>query len=540
MRLTNLERFKTGGAGNNLQLSVPLPKTPEGRIYRYSPNENAHPRLFLLGSRVPDFVLPETLTPRMTHAPGTPGTICPYSGTPADDSDFTHPDDIAAAKEVVAHALHADAANAIHGVFDDLARKHSAGSLKITTGPRPSPKPAPRFARGDLLRALVCDECGRDYGVYAISLFCPDCGAPNIHLHFAREVALVREQVELAGKLGSGQSELAYRLMGNAHEDVLTAFEATLKTVYLYKAGTRADAAGAKPVGNAFQNIERGQKRFTEFDFDPFEKLTPDALAVLTLNIQKRHVIGHNLGVADAAFAERTADARLGETIPLVGEDILQFAEIGQMVISNIDAWLANGAAPPAAEDAPRKPVVAPSRKEPAALKIGELGPLAVRIGIWVSEQSEKGFDDFIAEEALINAFPDASGDDLGFAVAELSKDGYLDTTSYIAKRLPRMRTTVDLYITFDPHAVKTDPALDVVTLADMALTKANTVAADELHKETAWPLRRFNPAFAYMISQLDGRRVLKGGTNEYAARGFYLIDSDRVDLHRFAARLRR
>src|SRR5436190_8937492 len=85
-----------------------------------------------------------------------------------------------------------------------------SGFLTIKTGPRPSPKPAPRFARSDLLRELVCDECGRDYGVYAISLFCPDCGAPNIHLHFAREVVLVRDQVELAGKMDSERQELAY------------------------------------------------------------------------------------------------------------------------------------------------------------------------------------------------------------------------------------------------------------------------------------------------------------------------------------------
>jgi hypothetical protein len=51
--------------------------------------------------------------------------------------------------------------------------------------------------------------------------------------------------------------------------------------------------------------------------------------------------------------------------------------------------------------------------------------------------------------------------------------------------------------------------------------------------------LRRFNPAFAYMISQLDERRVLKGVTDDYPARGFLLMDADRVDLKRFAARLR-
>jgi hypothetical protein len=34
-------------------------------------------------------------------------------------------------------------------------------------------------------------------------------------------------------------------------------------------------------------------------------------------------------------------------------------------------------------------------------------------------------------------------------------------------------------------------------------------------------------------------RRVLQGGTHDYAARGFLMIDSDRVALQRFAARLR-
>jgi hypothetical protein len=313
MRLKSLERYRIGVVGNEMQLGIPLPRTPEGRVYRYSPNENAHPRLFVLGNRIEEFTLPEDLTPRMTHMPGTPGTICPYSGVSDNDNAFTHPDDIAAAREVVAHAFRTDAAEAVHGILANLARKSTGNKFfQFKAGPKPSRTPEPRFARRDLLRELVCDECGRDYGVYAISLFCPDCGAPNIHLHFAREVALVREQVELVGRLDPIQSELAYRLLGNAHEDVLTAFEATLKTIYLYKVTTRPpDAAEAKPVGNSFQNITRGRKRFAEFECDPFGSLSAEALAVLTLNIQKRHVIGHNLGIADATFAEHAADARL-------------------------------------------------------------------------------------------------------------------------------------------------------------------------------------------------------------------------------------
>lgn len=543
MRFRNLEKYKTGGSGNNITLGIPLPKTPDGRVYRFSPNEAAHPRLFLLGNRVLGFSVPEDLTPRMKHPPGTPGTICPYSGTADEDDNFMHPDDVAAAREVVAHAFHADAAAAFHGIFDDLARKTAGNKfIKVTTGRRPSPKPAPRFARNDLLRELVCDECGRDYGVYAISLFCPDCGAPNIHLHFAREVELVKEQVRIAGSLDQPSEELAYRMMGNAHEDVLTAFEATLKTVYLYRVAAREPgAADVKPVGNSFQNIERGRKRFGEFDFDPFGNLPPEALAALMLNIQKRHVIGHNLGIADATFAEHASEARLGETIPLVGDDILMFAAIGQLVVDNIDTWLADGTAPPVRSELPAA-ILSPPVKERPPVQIGELGSLAIRIGLWISIESEKGFGNLIREADLTQAFPDSNIDELAFAVAELESDGYLSTTSFISQRLPRMFTTESLFIEFDPHTGKSNPEIDVVQLVDLALANsgASSVGPEELHAATGWPLRRFNPAFAYMVSQIDEGRVLKGSTEDYPARGFLLIDTDRVALHRFASRLRK
>lgn len=540
MRFRNLEKYQTGKTGSTLQLSIPLPQTPDGRVYRYSPNENAHPRHFVLGQRVDGFPLPENMTPRMTHQPGIPETVCPYSGIVAEDDDFTHPDDRAAALKLVEHAFHADAAAQFHDMFADIGRKFSSSKfIKVETGQRPVAKPVPRFARSDLLRELVCDECGRDYGVFAISLFCPDCGAPNIHLHFAREAALVREQVKLADSLGEDQSELAYRLLGNAHEDVLTAFEATLKTIYHHNVATRPEGSPeVKPVGNAFQNIERGRKRFGEFAFDPYGALSPDELAVLTLNIQKRHVIGHNLGVADAAFAEHAADARVGETVPLVGDDVLQFAEIAQMVVNGIDGWLANGAQPPV-ENVASSPVVALAARESAPLKIGELSPLAIKIGLWASKESTHGYSDFVPEDELIAAFPNVTIDELGFAVAELARDDFVNTTSYIGPRLPRITTTPNLYFTFDPYALQTDPAVDAATLVDLVKDKKDFIGATALHEESGWPLRRFNPAFAYILTQIDDQRVSKTNVPDYPAYGFVMMDSDRVDLHRFASRMR-
>jgi hypothetical protein len=88
------------------------------------------------------------------------------------------------------------------------------------------------------------------------------------------------------------------------------------------------------------------------------------------------------------------------------------------------------------------------------------------------------------------------------------------------------MFTTADLFIAFDPCTGKSSPEVDVVALIDHALAKSGTctVGPEELHEKSGWPLRRFNPAFTYMISQIDDRRVLEGRLGRLSGAGF-LVD---------------
>ena len=48
-RFKRLEKYKVGGIRNNMELNIPLPKTPSGKVYRWCPEELCIPRLFLLG-----------------------------------------------------------------------------------------------------------------------------------------------------------------------------------------------------------------------------------------------------------------------------------------------------------------------------------------------------------------------------------------------------------------------------------------------------------------------------------------------------------
>jgi len=227
--------------------------------------------------------------------------------------------------------------------------------MKMEHKPRRRPKPL--VIREDLLRSLGCDVCARSYGVYALALFCPDCGSPNVALHFRREIELVEEQITLADELDAqGRVEIAYRIMGNAHEDVLTAFEATLKTVHAHLVRTHLPAQlekliGKKAVGNAFQNVERGREVFARMGIDPFYGLGEDELDHIRLNIQKRHVLGHNLGMADEHYARFAEDHEPGETVTLIGADIRRFAELCFRVVERLEDSLM-----PSAALSPRSP----------------------------------------------------------------------------------------------------------------------------------------------------------------------------------------
>jgi hypothetical protein len=532
MKMKRLERLRTGGTRAKMQLAIPLPRTPDGRAYRYSPNEAAHPRHFLIGDRVEDFMIDDAKRPRMKNTPGSPQTVCPYSGTVAADAEFIHPEDRKAALKIVKQAAIQDMRDA----FSDMLKNATRGNKYLTYKEAPRRNhPRPRFGRRDLMRALVCDCCGRDYAVYAIALFCPDCGAPNLALHFAREVKLVTRQVELAERLGKEDQELAYRLLGNAHEDVLTAFEATLKTAYHHGVLLDPDEVSARPVGNDFQNLERGRRRFAEFSFDPFAELTTKERDALELNIQKRHVIGHNLGVVDSKFAQNASEATLGETVKLVAEDIREFAALCESVVKCVDDWLADesGVAPAAPEETHE--AEQPMTDE----TIGDLGPLATAIGKWLAKASPDGLPDPVDEEAFDAAFADKSKEELGEAIAELEADGYLSVTHVSSPRgLPRMRITEDLFLTFDTEVFDTDPAADAIALAELVLAGDGSVSLAELHAESGMPLRRFNPAVSMVIAQVDERRVSSEGSSEYPSRSFALLDADRVAIKRLVKQL--
>lgn len=346
-RFRELERYRTGGTRDRMELSVPLPKSPSGKIYRYSPNPVAVPRLFQLGDAPQERSVADEHLVRIRRQPGPGETICPYSGYQAPDQEFIHVDDLEAIQKQIAWAVEADAQDWFDALARDFNRRQPRGGLiSMRMETKSHRRHQPLAIREDLLRDLTCNVCCRQYGVYAIGLFCPDCGAPNVGLHFNRELELVRQQIALANEKDvAGRSELAYRLMGNAHEDVLTAFETNLKTIYRHLIRERLpdqaqELCAPRAIRNIFQNVARTREKFADINLDPFAVLDTEKLRFFALNIQKRHIIGHNLGVADELYTELAQEQQPGHTVRLLGEEIARFGEICANVVHHLETTL--------------------------------------------------------------------------------------------------------------------------------------------------------------------------------------------------------
>ena len=125
-------------------------------------------------------------------------------------------------------------------------------------------------------------------------------------------------------------------MLSGDHEDVVTALETYLKTAYRYlvRRDLPADAEKltSRSIGNAFQNIEKGKQRFAALGLDPFA-LDEAELELLRRNIEKRHVVGHNSGLADES---------VGRTVTLLAEQVSEFASLCARVVETVERATSN------------------------------------------------------------------------------------------------------------------------------------------------------------------------------------------------------
>lgn len=349
-RLRNLERYKVSGHGSNMTLSFQRPQSDTGKIMERCPTEGCQPAIFQLGTMPEDRSIVESHKDTIRRQPGTNGVTCPYCGHDGDDDDFIPEEDIEHAKILVMHEFKKDISDMLGSWTKDFNRQQPKGSfLSIKMEHKSKHSPRPFAYRKDLLRSISCHVCLREYGVFALSIFCPDCGAPNVSNHFNREIEIIDRQIDISRQASeAGDEELAYRLIANAHEDVVTALETTLKSVFRYLVNKhRPEQAehflDSRKIGSAFQNLEKAKKQYKKLDIDLLAGIEEGVIEQLQRQIQKRHVIGHNLGLADEKYISVDDNADVGRNVPILATEIESFAHGCAQLIQLLEKELGYG-----------------------------------------------------------------------------------------------------------------------------------------------------------------------------------------------------
>ncbi len=70
---------------------------------------------------------------------------------------------------------------------------------------------------------------------------------------------------------------------------------------------------------------------------DPFNALTPEELELMKFNIEKRHVIGHNLSMADEAYSDAGRRKEPGTTVEILADEISEFARTAKKVVLELE-----------------------------------------------------------------------------------------------------------------------------------------------------------------------------------------------------------
>jgi hypothetical protein len=229
---------------------------------------------------------------------------CPYCGQTADQSDFHTPDQIEYVKSVVMREVMGAVTKDLKDLEFDIKPKEAFGiglSMKVKSGP---PHPVHRYREKALETHIECTSCTLKYAVFGVFAFCPDCRQHNSLQILYKNLELVRKMLGMAA---SAEAELAGRLVENALEDCVSAFDGFGREICQVHSKASADLEKVEKI--SFQNLEAAKQNVSAlFKLDFAAGLTGDEWKAAVQGFQKRHLLSHKMGVVDGEYVRKSGD----------------------------------------------------------------------------------------------------------------------------------------------------------------------------------------------------------------------------------------
>ena len=229
---------------------------------------------------------------------------CPYCGHMSSHDEFWTKEQIDYAESValrrITDAIHKD----LKKLEFEIKPKGAFGigmSMKLEPGP---PHPIRWYREKALETRIECLNCTLKYAVFGVFAFCPDCSQHNSRQILDNNLGLVSKMLDMAA---TAEAELAGRLIENALEDCVSAFDGYGREICRVHAKAATDPAEVEKV--SFQSLEGAKQRVSAlFSLDLAAGLTGGEWNAAVRAFQKRHILSHKMGVVDAAYVRKSGD----------------------------------------------------------------------------------------------------------------------------------------------------------------------------------------------------------------------------------------
>lgn len=196
----------------------------------------------------------------------------------------------------------------------------------------------PPAAAEALRQRFKCDKCECRWSSLGASFFCSACGHNSVETAFATTLSTVREflgsipslRTSLGEAVGVDAAETTIRqLVEDQFARIVGAFESYSEALF----DELPSASNHPKKGSVFQRIPdasdlwraAGGKGYDDF-------LSAQELTQLALFVQQRHVLGHNQGVVDQKYIDRSGDTRYrpGQRLVIRAEHVLSLVELAE------------------------------------------------------------------------------------------------------------------------------------------------------------------------------------------------------------------
>jgi hypothetical protein len=137
----------------------------------------------------------------------------------------------------------------------------------------------------------------------------------------------------------------------------------------------------------------------------------------------------------------------------------------------------------------------------------------------------------------LSKLLPDTARDEIEDATADLEFLGLVARERMIGPYWS-IYLTPAFYLQLDHQIMGWNTITDAVTVARLLLEKDASGLASDLHRQTGWDKRRFNPAFRIVLKKFSNGRISKELQPDYPSPYVELLPEDRSALRRFIAEM--